>query len=424
MADEQTSQKIELSEVMMAMDVVDTIRHQRSLVQRELESGDREAELIEKLKKIYADQGLEVSEQVIADGVKAMREERFAYQPPSGGLNIALAKIYVNRGRWAKLAIACVVAVLALWAGYRYLYAIPAEKDRNRLAQEFKTEAAGQQTLVTGLQDQISAAGSDLQKALQSVADELKAPARKLADQARQHLDSAARQVQAAAEQGPVTVPDAVALQAQGQQVQQQLAQRRAYLDQAQNDLQAAQAAIGSIGSLGTKLSDLDALRAEALSAAREPAATDKIDALYNSALSAIQSGDLQTAQKALQALVATRDLLAQTYSLQIVSRPGTPSGVWRYPDDQRTARNYYLIVEAILPSGQRLKLPITSEEDGTVRTLDHWGLRVPEPVYEQVRQDKEQDGIVDRKEVGVKERGYLNPRYTVQTTGKTITAW
>ena len=130
MVDEQTTQKIELSEVMMAMDVVDTIRHQRSLVERELESGDREAGLIEKLKKIYADQGLEVSDQVIADGVKAMREERFAYQPPSGGVNFALARLYVNRGRWAKLAMWLLVVAVAVWAGYRYLYAVPAEKGR------------------------------------------------------------------------------------------------------------------------------------------------------------------------------------------------------------------------------------------------------------------------------------------------------
>ena len=221
-----------------------------------------------------------------------------------------------------------------------------------------------------------------------------------------------------------MTVPDPAALQSGAQQIQQQLAQRQASLDRAQSDLQGAQAAIGSIRSLGTGLSDLDALRAEALSAAREKAATDKIEALYSTALSAIQSSDLQTAQNAQQALKTTRDLLSQAYSLQIVSRPGTPSGVWRHPADKRSARNYYLIVEAVLPSGQRLKLPIPSEEDGTVRTVDHWGLRVPEQVYEQVRQDKEQDGIVDRKVVGEKQRGYLTPRYTVATSGETITEW
>jgi hypothetical protein len=116
--------------------------------------------------------------------------------------------------------------------------------------------------------------------------------------------------------------------------------------------------------------------------------------------------------------------MLGQEYTLQIISRPGTPSGVWRYPDDSRTARNYYLIVEAVSPSGQRLKLPITSEEDGKVRVASEWGLRVEPQVYEQVRQDKQQDGIVNRKIVGTKKRGYLTPEYTVATTGGTITEW
>jgi hypothetical protein len=102
MADQQASEKIELSEVMLAMDVVDTLRHERSLVDRELQSEDREAELIAKLRKIYADQGLAVSDEVIAEGVKAMREDRFTYQPPPAGLQTMLARLYVDRGRWVK----------------------------------------------------------------------------------------------------------------------------------------------------------------------------------------------------------------------------------------------------------------------------------------------------------------------------------
>ena len=121
MAEEQVPQKVDLSEVMLAMDVVDTLRHQRSLVERELQSEDREAELIEKLRKIYAEQGLEVSDEVVAEGVKAMREERFAYRPPPGEFKIMLARMYVNRGRWAKRAMWLLFAVAAVWAGYRYL---------------------------------------------------------------------------------------------------------------------------------------------------------------------------------------------------------------------------------------------------------------------------------------------------------------
>lgn len=116
--------------------------------------------------------------------------------------------------------------------------------------------------------------------------------------------------------------------------------------------------------------------------------------------------------------------MLRQEYTIQIVSRPGTPSGVWRYPADIRTARNYYLIVEAITAGGQRLTMPVTSEEDAGVRMVSEWGLRVDQSVYEQVRRDKEDDGIVNRKIVGTKKRGYLSPEYSVSTTGAAITDW
>ena len=424
MAERQASEKIDLSEVMLAMDVVDTLRHQRSIVERELQSEDREADLIGKLRKIYADQGLEVSDEVIAEGVKAMREERFAYRPPPGGLKTTLARLYVNRGRWAKRAMWLLIAVAAVWAGYRYLYDMPAERGRSRLAREINAQVSDQKERIATLQIRISAATGDLEKVLRSVPDAVSASARRLSDGARQSLSSTARQLGAAEKLGPVAGIDPNNLETYATKIQQRLSEQKGIIDRAQNDLENAEAAIGSIRSLGTDFNDLDSLRAEALKTAREKGVAEKIEALYNNALSAVKSGDLETAKTARNALQYTRDMLGQEYTLQIVSRPGSPSGVWRYPDDSRTARNYYLIVEAVSPSGQRLKLPITSEEDGKVRALSEWGLRVEPQVYEQVRQDKQQDGIVNHKTIGIKKRGYLTPEYTVATTGGTITEW
>ena len=70
MSDAENTKKIELNEIMLAMDVVDTLRHQQSLVDRELGADDRDQALIAKVRKIYTDQGLEVSEEVIASGVR------------------------------------------------------------------------------------------------------------------------------------------------------------------------------------------------------------------------------------------------------------------------------------------------------------------------------------------------------------------
>lgn len=424
MAEEKASPKIDLSEVMLAMDVVDTLRHQRSLVERELQSGDREADLIDKLRKIYADQGLEVSDEVIAEGVKAMREERFAYRPPPGGLKTALARLYVNRGRWAKRTLWLLVAVAAVWAGYRYLYVMPAERGRNRLARELNTQVSSQKEGIAALQNQVTAVSAELEKALQAVPATMLPSARRLADKARQSLAAAARQLGAAEKLGPLAGIDPNNIETYTAKIQQRLDEQKGMVENARGDLENAQAAVGTIRSLGTGFTDIESLRAEALSAVREKGVAEKIDALYNNALSSLKSGDIETATTARNALQYTRDMLGQEYTLQIVSRPGTPSGVWRYPVDSGTARNYYLIVEAVGPSGRPLKLPITSEEDGKVRLLSEWGLRVDPQVYEQVRQDKQQDGIVNRKVVGFKKRGYLTPDYTVASTGGTITEW
>jgi hypothetical protein len=205
---------------------------------------------------------------------------------------------------------------------------------------------------------------------------------------------------------------------------QRRLGERNGLLDLAQKDLDGAQASVDSILALRDEVAGLSALRAQALKEAREPGAAGRIEALYANAAAAAGAGDIESLRTARQALQYVYDTLRQEYTLQIVSRPGTPSGIWRTPANSRTARNYYLIVEALTASGQRLKLPVTSEEDGKVRTVSEWGLRVDQQVYEQVRRDKEADGIVNRKNVGVKKRGYLTPEYSVSTTGAAITAW
>jgi len=303
----RASKKIELSEVMLAMDVVDTLRHQQSVVERELQSEDREAELIAKLRKIYADQGLEVSDEIIAQGVQAMREDRFTYQPPPSGIQTKLATLYVNRGKWAKRFVLVLLAIICIWAGYRYFVVMPKERSHKQLARLTQT---------------------------------------------------------------------------------------------------------------------IETLRSEVLHATVEPGVEKKINALADDGLIAAKGGDLAAADAALKALESAHASINQAYTIQIVSRPGMPSGVWRYPEANRKARNYYLIVEALSPGGQRLNLPITSEEDGAVRSVSEWGLRVDAHVFEQVKRDKAADGIVDKKIVGKKQRGFLTPTYSIDTTGAAITQW
>jgi hypothetical protein len=108
-----------LDDVMLAMDVVDTLRRRERIVKNELDDLGREEDLAERLRKIYAAQGIEVPDHVIEQGVAALKEGRFTYQPPPRSIATRLARIYVDRGRWGK-RVGAVAGALVLAGGIHY----------------------------------------------------------------------------------------------------------------------------------------------------------------------------------------------------------------------------------------------------------------------------------------------------------------
>ena len=103
---------------MLAMDVVDTLRHQQDLAVRELAGVTREQQLIDKLRDIYHHQGIEVPDHILKEGVAALQESRFVYDPPAPGFGTTLARLYVGRKRWGKPVGAALLALLVLGVGY------------------------------------------------------------------------------------------------------------------------------------------------------------------------------------------------------------------------------------------------------------------------------------------------------------------
>lgn len=312
MTDTATSKDQPLDELMMAMDVVDTLRHRDTMVARELSADLREDQLIDRLREIYHNQGIEVPDHILAEGVKALGEDRFTYKPPDLGFSRTLATLYVRRGVWGKWIAGAVVGIAVVAAGWFFLIEQPRRQAAVELAQE----------LTTGLPKRIEAS-------LAAVAGEAK--------------DNAAL-----------------------------------------------------------------------------PRATE----IANEGLTAAKSGDATRARKAAADLDRLLGKLRQTYDVMIVSRPGTPSGATRIPDVNKSTRNYYLIVEAIGRDGKAIPLEITSEEDRTTKTVSQWGLRVSRSVFNRVARDKKRDGIVDEARVGVKQRGFLQPRWTIAVEDGRIHNW
>lgn len=300
-----------LDELMLAMDVVDTLRHQEGLVAKALSEDSRDATLKERLRTLYEGQGLKVSDRILDDGIRALKESRFTYDPAPPSFARTMALLWVGRATVAKVMAVALVAIAVL-GGVTYWRVVSTER---------ATEAARIEMTVT--------------------------------------------------------LPEAV---------------------------DTAEAAL--VGEALT--SDAKAEAEQRVAAAR----------------AAIAGGNAGAAREAVAALADLRATLAQTYELRIVSRPGERTGVFRVPDVNTRARNYYLIVEAVTPSGDALKMPITSEEDGMVATVDKWGVRVPKPTYDKVAADKSDDGIVEDNILGEKPRGSLAPVYEMDVLPGAITSW
>ena len=133
-----------LDEMMLAMDVVDTLRHRQGMVVRELDGENREERLIDRLREIYKNQGIEVPERILKEGVAALGENRFIYKPPEAGFGRSLAQLYVSRGGWGKwvlgLTAAFVLAASAYFLAYLPYQAAQAETARIELSETMPSQ--------------------------------------------------------------------------------------------------------------------------------------------------------------------------------------------------------------------------------------------------------------------------------------------
>ncbi|MEL7311919.1 MAG: DUF6384 family protein [Pseudomonadota bacterium] len=112
------STKPGLSDVLLAMDVVDTLRHEQRLVATALNAEAREAALIQRVREAYAAQGIDVSDQMIQEGVQALKDRQFEYEPPEPGLRTRFYTAWVRRRRIGGSLMAVGALVGTIWAGY------------------------------------------------------------------------------------------------------------------------------------------------------------------------------------------------------------------------------------------------------------------------------------------------------------------
>ena len=144
-----------LDDVLLAMDVVDTLRHRERVVDTELDAEGRETQLIARLKEIYSAQGIEVPDRILKDGVKALEEQRFIYKPASDGFSVRLARAYVNRMHWLPQLLSIAGGVAALAVGWFVFWAAPQADAWSKMPAELaQLSAKGQALAVDPAVDQ------------------------------------------------------------------------------------------------------------------------------------------------------------------------------------------------------------------------------------------------------------------------------
>jgi len=294
------------------MDVVDTLRHREQLVGAELDSESRKADLIQRLREIYSAQGIEVPDHILEDGVKALEERRFLYEPSEGGFGLQLARLYVSRDRWWRQTTGAIVALFAGLGFYQFGVAGPKRAEAARM-----------------------------ERALE------------------------------------VTLP-----------------------------------------------TELVALRDKV----QRLAVSERVDGIaegyYQDGVAAVEARKAAGAEENLAALSALYEDLSVSYEVRIRYRGGADSGFTRVPDNAPSARNYYLIVEAVAPSGEVLAVPVVSEEVDARARVKRWAQRVDQATFNRVIADKRDDQIIQNDIIGSKSRGVLAPEYSVPTPGGAILEW
>lgn len=157
-----------LDDVLLAMDVVDTLRHRERVVDLELDAETRETQLVARLKEIYDAQGIDVPDRILKDGVKALEEQRFVYKPPAESFGVRLARLYVSRKRWMPAAVTVTGGLAALVVGWQLFWAMPQAAEARRLPAEIAELVRDGQALAVdpAVDAQIAAIGRAGEQAL------------------------------------------------------------------------------------------------------------------------------------------------------------------------------------------------------------------------------------------------------------------
>lgn len=376
--------EISAADAILAMDVVDTIRHDERMRDLELSDGDRRKANLARLRAFYRAQGVDVSDGVIERALERIRDDRLLHAPMPPGPRRVLALLYVRRRRYLIGAGAALTAIGLAFGAYRFGHYQIVE--RPKVVAELR------------LRERVDIL---LPQRLSSAVERAAAAAERLGDRAAQdEIAAAAREATAAL---------------------------------SRDDAESATAGIERVERVGYLLTrresaarlteEAEAITASALSGITDEEAIATLEAKASVLRSSAAIAARATFEKAEEDLNRLADFVRGPITIRIVDRAGTRTGVER-THDQSGSKSWYVVVEAVDAAGNVVPLDIHDRLTGDDRLTPVWGIRVPRETYLAVGEDKK-DGTVDDNVAGTKPAGRMSIDWKITAfPGETIFAW
>src|SRR5665213_2467281 len=138
----EAADAVPLDDEMLVMDVADTLRRGIDIPIAPA-PGPADPAIVERLRALYQQQGIEAPDRVLPEGIAAMADRRFLYTPKAGpARNLAL--FYISRRKWGPPVFAVFLALAiglgGYFFGYRPYREAEAEKARLELAQDLPAQ--------------------------------------------------------------------------------------------------------------------------------------------------------------------------------------------------------------------------------------------------------------------------------------------
>jgi hypothetical protein len=379
------SGSLTLSETLLAMDITDTIRRDDRMREFEMTDGDRRDAAIERLRKAYEAQGDVVPDHVLNRAITQMNEARFVHKAMAAGPRRILWTAFARRGRYGRSLAASVAAIAVAYGswtlGYDQFVTKPRLEAERRLAVQIEEV---------------------IPRNLASTVEYAEGFAKRLGDEAAiSRIASQRSSVEAA------------------------LAAREAV--EAERGIQVIRAVGLELKHRedGVRLvAEADTVTAGPISKVSDREARDALVDIASQMRDAAMRGDLNAYGEVLERFKSLSGYILTPYKIQVVDRPRVSAGV-ELTDKESNAPAWYVIVEAVSPSGVVKALEIKDRNRKPTRTVPVWGIRVTKEAYLKLKMDKKSDGVIDDNIAGVKQAGTLQINwYLDDVKGQTINYW